>query len=498
MKNYLKFSIISGLLAALVLQHNLHFVASDDSLFYLQIAFDNLSLGQPSFNGSVITNGFHPLQLILLLILRNIFFFADKETFMYLAFAAGTLMNCLSIYLLSKTCRTLLNNLGLEYFTCVVFTFYIFGGMYFSEASINALMLNWLLWRLTESAGLWPASNSSSPPTPAKDRRSQLISLPILTALCILARLDNIFSIAFLFTYQIYKEKRARLLAPIICGAILLPYLLYNYSFFGALMPVSGQIKSTFPEIRNFISAWNDTTLLSRLTASFLITSLILGIFDKQRNKVLNCFLAGALTNWIYYFLFQEASFHSWYFVQAILLIAICLPASLYNIFKRTYVPALLKSTAMILLLLLPISAFYKGQTSGRGNLNELIMGRTWGTLIYYAVAESAKKVLPEKEKVLVFDLPGYLAYFGNLSVFAIDCLTLNKPTCQELYKDPKVFLKENNINYIIWSLPDACPDNLELKSYYTQTPIGRINLDCPKATRITQQHDIFVVPIIH
>lgn len=479
--------ILTGLITALILSPFLKYIASDDALFYLQIAYESKGLLSPSFNLAELTNGFHPLQYICLKILRNIFYFLNKTNFLYVAFCFGFICNSLSIFLLSKILKNILNK-ELLFLVCAFFAFYIYGGMFFSEASVNSLSIISFIYYALEVLN----KNAT---------RKEYLILGVLGSLSILARLDNIFFISITYSYLFIKKKNFNIAATLIANALLLlPYFLFNFSLFSSFMPVSGSIKSTFPVVRNLLSAWHETTILSRLTCAALLFSLVLSFFQKKKLPVFLCLAAGSLINWTYYFLFQHASFHSWYFVSGLLSASVILAYSAKNLFpeftKSKYFQLACTILTSGILIAMPLCAYIKGTSHGRANLNELIMGRTWGKLVYYDVANQSAKILPKQERVLVFDLPGYLAYFGNLSVFAIDCLTLNKTACKQLYSNPKNYLKKNKIKYLIWNFPTGCTPQVEIREYYSQKLITKLDVNCEKAELVSDLHSIYIVPV--
>lgn len=482
---------LSGLLASILILPGIKYVVSDDALFYTQIAYDALSIGNASFNGIEATNGFHPLHGFLLIGLKFLLPALSKVEFLKPALLFGFICSCFALLLLYRVMRKISVSKYGAFVGCSLFGFYLFGGMFFTEAAVNALCQLLLLDYLLKEK--------------IKPDR-----VGILLGLLVLARLDNIFLLPFLLLYLslVRRFDRAALSWLIIAFSLtVFPYFLWNYLSFGSLMPVSGWAKSTFPHIRSFQVAWSDTTPLSQISLAGLLISGVVWFRAPVRKgaEVVGCFLAAALGNWLYYFLIQKAAHNSWYFVQAILVISIIFPKAIEQ-FISSFKTASLKKfysavcilVAVFSLIALPAYGWLKASTKGRGNLNELIQGHTWGELVFYEVAEASSKALPPGTRVLAFDLPGYLSYFGDLSVTPIDCLTLNVSACKALYSNPLNYLRQHEIGNIVWSFPQGCQDKLDLFAYYSKEYIGTVPLDCSKARLISQPFSIYTVPVFN
>lgn len=210
---------------------------SDDSYFYLVIS-RNLALeGHQTFSGIMSTNGAHPLWLYLL---------TAYSWIVSALFGPGTLnipefALPLSVALLAGGCVVWWKIGGIlrihqPTLVFIPLTFITFFGVLYSEIHLLFFTLSLLVMSVI-------GRNSGG--------RLRYALIGALSALVVLSRLDTIFLIGALGVLLFIADRDFRGLAmmSLTFMAITLPYLVSNYLIFGHAVPVSGYIKSTFPEV---------------------------------------------------------------------------------------------------------------------------------------------------------------------------------------------------------------------------------------------------------
>ena len=265
-KFFSKPSYFERLLFALVLLAHLLYVfgsqsavldwyTTDDAFFYFKVA-QNITRGNGvTFDGLNLTNGFHPLWLLINL---PVFAFPSLGNILPLRVLIFVLaaLNAASSVLLFRLVHRLIKNFPVAAFTSLLWAFYppihavtTKGG---TEAGLNAFFIILLWERLT-------AFNLQDSITSSKLRR--IIILGLIGALAVFSRLDNIFIVFFAGLWLWLRWWNPPLVAegtrmnawawrlrtgfafftPLTLA--LSAYMLWNFFSFGTPTPVSGQIK---------------------------------------------------------------------------------------------------------------------------------------------------------------------------------------------------------------------------------------------------------------
>jgi hypothetical protein len=207
--------------------------AFDDDFFYYALVAKHLAHGDGStFDGIHLTNGYHPLWLLWL----SLFSAIDHGRFLFPLVTLTAVLSLACIFALSLRC---LRRLGVElqgqYAIATLITFWsdllLRGGMEITLA-LPLLLLLLFLWLDPQSRSL-----------------GSFFRLGLLSALCILARLDSVILITLLFvTNMIFERQQAavwgkRILTFASGLAPFWAYLISNRIFFGNLTPISAQAK---------------------------------------------------------------------------------------------------------------------------------------------------------------------------------------------------------------------------------------------------------------
>jgi hypothetical protein len=214
----------------------------DDASYYLQIA-GNVAAGRGfTFDGINPTNGFQPLWLLILVAVHAVIK-GSPETLYRVSLVVDVAVLSLACLLLHRTLRALLAPTR-AFVAGIVGAVTLFQwtsrGM---ESALVVLTLTALCWYG------WRARVLTS------ERAAPLLGFGLLAGLVMLARLDTVFILAPVFALlagrAVARRDRGSVgrLAWTLAGAAILvvPYLTLNKLFEGGFMPISGQLKSSFP-----------------------------------------------------------------------------------------------------------------------------------------------------------------------------------------------------------------------------------------------------------
>ena len=224
---------------------------------------------------------------------------------------------------------------------------------------------------------------------------------------------------------------------------------------FGAIPPVSGALKSSFPHI-NF--SWENVFPYGMVVFLFSVLALIIAIFNtSSKTRFIFITLAIAtIIHTVYLGLFQFPM--SWYYITGYVTMAFILGMAVkkFNFSIVTY-------AILIALLCVTLWTAYMKTVSNYkfSLLSSLLSGHA--NLIYSKESrkklfgEAYLKALPKNATVYTYDLPGALAYYGKLRIFSADGLITNKVYQEELVDlgAKKVFDKYN-IEYITVQLTEG------------------------------------------
>ncbi|HEY1536645.1 MAG TPA: hypothetical protein VGF76_21640 [Polyangiaceae bacterium] len=227
-------------LAGSLLWHLLHNSTSmiglfeDDFYYYVVIADHLMTLGKLSFDGLTLTNGFHPLWLVVVLLLRVLTGGFGKAFFFGLALVFGAL--AIASY---ESLRVLAERLGVSRALAAVLALLQISEVIWliSTGMEVALAIPLFAWLLAEVA-------RAAPLTPARAGK-----IGALASLSVLARLD--FALALVMLVGLWLAwvrpwPRRPIPTALAFAAGCLPmvgYFASNLAFFGALLPTSGRAK---------------------------------------------------------------------------------------------------------------------------------------------------------------------------------------------------------------------------------------------------------------
>ena len=428
--------------------HEIIFRVPDDASYYLKIA-ENFNNGKGfSFDGLHQTNGFQPLWQYVLIALTFIYK-SDPETTLRIVLI-------LQVVLLFKSGILLFRFLS-DYFTYKII---LAGGIIFilfvflqSINSMETALLVFVFAVILFFSGKTKILEIHDP-------KNEFI-FGILSGLLIMTRLDSaffIFPVILICVLKIFSsdERGNKILTLFLIFAgsaiFLLPYLIYNYIEFGNIIPVSGYLKSGFPEVK-FNDKFND--LLHYRETYFAFTAVIyliwyFGKFKINKNKYFYSCLAvmsaGIISLLIYMIFFLNWVIFSWYFITYSLFVslAVCLPLRylLTLNFVRT-------ANILYFIILIFISfywgfKFFKFYTTGYRHL-----GGNWNIESYEAAQWTKKNTQPGE--LFAMKDAGHFSYFSEREVVNLDGL-VNNFEFQDVLKNKSLnsYLKENRVRYIV------------------------------------------------
>lgn len=208
----------------------------DDAFYYLQVA-RNIATGYGvTFDGVNLTNGFHPLWMLILVLLFKLVP-ANPDLVLHLALTLCSVFNVVTGYLIY---RIVVKAFGYYWSAVMATLFWILhypfvmraslGGL---ETSLSAMMISVCIY-----AYLW---------TRERVRIERMSLLGLLLGLAFLARVDNIV-LALAIAIDLLYSNRTRIAAclpawtgaALTMGVMMAPWLIWSLLSSGRLLPTSG------------------------------------------------------------------------------------------------------------------------------------------------------------------------------------------------------------------------------------------------------------------
>lgn len=463
---------------------------SDDSYFYLVIS-RNLALeGHQTFSGIMPTNGAHPLWLYLLTAyswLVSALFGPDtlnNPEFALPLSVALLLGGCVAWWKIGDILR-----IHQPILVLIPLAFITFFGVLYSEIHLLFFTLSLLVMSVI-------GRNSVG--------RLRYALIGTMSALVVLSRLDTIFLIGALGVLLFIWDRDFRSLAMMSLTflAITIPYLASNYLIFGHLTPVSGYVKSTFPEV--FIRGFQ--TQGGILALSFEGYSIFFGIIptafalalwptylDRRTKLVIAAILGGAILQFVQIALFTRSSTSwYWYYLMPITVGAMA-ATSLLSLANRRFLRLTTPSCIFVLSSILLSAVAIIAVATMTIRWNSPPVEPKYAKSLEFASGR-------DDSTYLVSDGPGYLAYFRPSSrIVAADMLTGNVSVIEDMqdsgnavhYLFDRASELDKPIGYIIfmggrWLTPSP---NLECVIYNDPlhypypSQIGQVHLGPPIET---------------
>jgi hypothetical protein len=419
----------------------------DDGYFYPQIA-RYIAHGEGStFNGIMLTNGYHPLWMVICVIAAWITPASYPLVQLLSAVQDVLILGCVyTIVSISRRAKMRGSVLG-----CLPLLFF---GMVLG------------IWRLLE-ANLALALQLSvlvivCPVLPVsfydKLGRWRNLLIGILLGLTMLARLDLMFFVTTVLTYEIVKTNsslsltvrvRSSLIQMVAVVVLLAPYLLWNMHQFGHLLPISGAIKSTFPHIER----WALSSFMYPVIGAIVLNgSLILKKAKTSFDNICVLTAAAAALHMAYTLTFGELA--PWYLTTGCLTLCFCVIWVADSILRIApsikWVETALTALFLVVFLILATlrifsnftyTHFVHKQVTFRGSYLEPKLG----------LAIKLRDTLPKGSRIFIFDAPGSVAFYSGMSILPVDGLVADYAYNYEVVKGGFTnYVAKEHIDYFI------------------------------------------------
>jgi len=458
---------------------------ADDSFFYQQVAH-NISRGYGiTFSRITPTNGFHPLWLANSAVVHTLSQSNKIVALKWIVVNQGVLF-LVQIALLWKICNQF--KWQLSYLGVVILMFFFLTGMYGSEAHLNGVFL--LLVVYTGIVASYRLKVSS------------WVVFGLALGFSVLARLDNIFIVMTIYVSVIYYQMAIQkvktmsiFLLPIwIVIGVLTPYLVYNQVVFGHIAPISGALKSTFPNAVFSIDCLSTLGWVSILTAIMTIILLIVRKNDvpDQIRFILMGLAVGMIMQSTYLVVFTKwGKTWSWYYVPMMVNIAV-VSQIVKNILLGEH--KLRKSTFAVIALILMVTI---GRSWGRyfnaTNSNAFISGELSTRVRWQeSLAFWMKENIPAGSNICVCDAGGMIAYWSDLNTLPLDGL-INDYEYQESIVEIGIeqYLINKKVEYVVCRLGES----LVVGSALYGESAGEIDLEKAELILRADTLDIYGIP---
>ncbi|UCC15484.1 MAG: hypothetical protein JSW21_06055 [Gammaproteobacteria bacterium] len=450
----------------------------DDSYFYLQVAHNIVAGLGSTFHGITPTNGYHPLWMGLVTA-TSFMAGGDKTASLYFVFALQGVLFIASALVF----RRLAILMGLRYWLIgiAIMAAYLLGtAIYGSEAHVNALTL------LASLALLWRALGSP--------RARPWFLTGLVAGLAVLARLDNVFVMSMTLMLGLVYSTRENLrtvavpLLALVAGgaAVVLPYVLANLVSTGHMVPISGAIKSTFPNAQIDLGRLGS---MGKLATPFGFVSLLIGLGldkDRRRRVLWQGLGSGVILHAAYVVCFTDHyTFWAWYYVSAVLSAALS-ACYLYQWLTVRYESLVSVSNARRIALagavLVLVAGSARAWVKSYGYQGINVLGFTVRTNKYRWPDELGrwlKTYLPPGTRIFAYDWPGSIAFYSDLPLLPMDGLMNDFQYNDDLLEvGIQNYLCAHNIQYFFGLIEPWQRDiEVEVTAPLYRIPVGTLRL---------------------
>ena len=418
----------------------------DDGYFYPQIARHIVHGAGSTFNGIMPTNGYHPLWMGICVIAAWIT--SSSDALIQILATVQDLLLVGSLALIVSMARTVKLRGAVLGCVPVLFVGMVLGIWRLLETNLAfALQLGVLILVVP----LFPDLQKR-----LAGWRNPLIGA--LLGLVMLARLDLVFFVLTVLLYELFHKDdslsgTSRLTRCVvqgsIVGALLVPYLAWNWKTFHHLLPISGAIKSSFPHVQH----WGLAPFMYPVVAAILLNSSLL--FKPVRtgfDTVCLLTATAAALHMMYTLSFGELA--PWYLTTGYLTVSLCTIWVADWLLQRApglaWIEPALASVLFLAFLLLGtvrlLSNFsYTHLRTGQVSLH--------GTYLEpkRALAEKLNETLPPGSRIMIFDAPGGVAFYSRMSILPIDGLVSDYAYNRDVVSDTLIgYMSKQHIDYFL------------------------------------------------
>lgn len=432
-----------GLLIRLTLawlpEKYLFYLVSDDAYYYFSIARNLVERGMLSVDGISETNGFHPLWLFVItpifLLFKSFPWFS-----IHLVLTLSAIFDTLAAFLIYKT----LGKLGKEKVGFWTAAFYLvnpyglFHTMNGLETAQNNFFLSLLIYLSLKASVEW--------------LKTGWFYLGVVCGLALLSRTDNVFVVAALLGYLIWRDKNFPVVVKTagLAAVLFTPWLVYNYLTFGSIIQTSGAAYP-FHYYQQYLNEYK--TFFNFALIPYLIK---VGFY----NYAFSAFHFG---NWILtlipvgLLLFQLRNWPVkyrpllWALIGAVLFLAV-------HVFVRWSVRPWYGQAAFVLTLPIVALTFEK--------VNRYLLALGMFLALYFSgqrvwsepfttvdrsrtMLDIIKNQVPPDERVGVFN-SGFVQYFTDRQVINLDGLVNNEVLSYYKRKEGLEYFRQNNIRWLV------------------------------------------------
>jgi hypothetical protein len=420
---------------------------ADDASYFLTTA-RNIAAGRGmTFDGIHPSNGFQPLWLLLLVPLFLVH--GSPETMLRLVvLLQGALLVIAFLLLYRAHARQFSPRTAM--LSAILFVFLV--AMACVNGMESALLVLLLVALYSYGLRIWRSRVTAA----------QALWFGAILGLCLLARLDMIFipiaPLGCSLRYVLDRRTRPTVMMPIVmaalsCGAVLIPYLLFNYIQFGSIMPISGALKSSFPALA--LTSGTLGAIGSRHYACVLLAagaliwrSIRTGSAVPAPGESYYLWSTTALAwavilHFLYTVLFVKWGVFGWYFVLYRLFAVLLAAGAIEALLKSSFVartPALYW-TAVALVLAAGLVRQYSAE-------NYPLNG-SWHAAVYDAALWAREHTA--QDAVFAMSDSGDFAFFSCRRVINLDGLA-NNMEYQHAIADRQLnrYLRDNHVQYLV------------------------------------------------
>jgi hypothetical protein len=420
----------------------------DDAIFYQQIAWNIVRTGVSTFNRVTPTNGYHPLWMLINVAAMWIVG-GHRAAGLYAVLTIETVILAIAVLWyrrLSKRLRLDRSFIGISFL--VAFCATSFWGM---ESHLSLMLIT--------CSGIWFLKSSED------DSAGVMICFGAVLGLLILARLDEVFyagaALVFAsFRGSLWKSLGRALISGATACALVIPYLVFNYTKFGHVEPISGAIKGSFPQITG---RFENLGGLGQMCAVAAVLGLALSFTDglsDSAKRLIRAICTGVLLQSAYIVMFTHGTASHWYYVLGIFEVAMVADATVVAIAERV-TPAFrdtLGYATKVAAIVIVTGGLARGWLESVGlnvnPLNSTTVSRlqdSSGLRFEQSLANWMNANIPEGSTILVADFPGRLAFYTDFRIVPLDGLVNDYDYNDEIVKGGiSRFMARNDIHYYL------------------------------------------------
>ena len=424
---------------------NLISVTPDDASYYLKIA-ENYTFGKGfTFDNINGTNGFQPLWEFLIIPVMFISDSMSQENKLRIILFLQLILLSLSFIVFNKILSRYYSGKFILAFSICFAVFVYFNALNGMESSLMILLTS-LLFRSAVNSEIFNEEKGSG------------FFFGIILGLLILSRLDMIFIAVCIFIFLIpgFRKDGLAKAFKIILGTsvIVLPYLLYNLTVFGNVIPVSGYLKAGF----SIADITGKLRLLMQYRESyFLFFSVVFLIWhvlserrsDEDRKNSFSAMVTVLIISnallFLYMLLFLNWVIFYWYFIPFSLTFSVLTCIVFSNLLKDRKSAFLNISYFAVISF---ISVYWGYKIYFNYSPDKYSTGNNWNIESYNAAIWTRNHT--DMQDNFAMKDAGHFSFFSGRNVINLDGLA-NNFEYQEVLKNKKLneYLINNHVKYI-------------------------------------------------